>query len=955
MEFKHGIQRLAWNIYQQHDILFMLGAAGTGKALPLNAKLYKKSGPVEMGSIAVGDEIANPDGGFSKVTGVFPQGKKKIYRIEFHDNTHVDCCEDHLWQVSSISEKWTNRVVDTKYILENHKNISGRKKLYIETCKPVGFDRKSYVINPYLMGILISEGNLTNSNCDFTSADEEILATVSSQLENGYCCKSNGLSHRIVKVNRSSKPNLYKEELKELGLWSKLSHEKFIPQSYLYGSVDQRIALLQGLMDGDGTVERTGSISYSTSSEKLAEDFCQLIYSLGGTTRIKVKENCGYTNKDGEFVLCRNSFCCYLNLPQDIKMFLLPRKLKKIKTRTKYLPKRYISNVIQLNNEVEMQCISVDHKDKLYLTDNYTVTHNSHLAMAFAIEEILNRTRQKIYLTRPVVEAGENLGFLPGPQPLDAKILTPTGWTTMGSIKVGDYVIGRDGKQTKVLGVFPKGKKMVYRFTTTDNTATECCEDHLWLTQTFEDKKRKRNGSVKSTKDIISSLLTNKGKINHFIPRNEAVEFKKTVLPLAPYVLGTLLGDGYLGNAISLASVDKEIMNRVNEEVKSINCFLTHMKNSISYNFRSQLTNNKTAKKVLVNSQEFNSVSVASKELNINLGTLKNRCNKGLVVNNVKYEFLPLENRWMNPVKNIIENLGLLGCKATTKFIPEIYKYASIDDRIALLRGLMDTDGSVNKRNGEASFTTVSHQLAKDVVELVQSLGGRALIRERNRVGKVTTIKGHKATCRNKVYEFTISLPSNINPFYISRKAKYFSCKYMHQVGIKSIDSVCEKEVQCILVENNEHLYITDQYIVTHNTLEEKINPYMMPLWDVINKICGPTHEANRTRDIVNKSYEVAPIAYLRGRTLDDAVAILDEAQNCTKAQLKLFLTRMGENSKLIITGDPKQSDLGNGVTDLIDVVKRLEPVAGVGVVYFNEQCIVRHPLVGEIIKRLEK
>jgi hypothetical protein len=233
----------------------------------------------------------------------------------------------------------------------------------------------------------------------------------------------------------------------------------------------------------------------------------------------------------------------------------------------------------------------------------------SHLAMAFAIEEILNKTREKIYLTRPIIEAGESLGFLPGPQPLDAKILTPTGWATMGSIKVGDYVIGRDGKQTKVLGVFPKGKKMVYRFTTTDNTVTECCEDHLWLTQTFEDKKRKRNGSVKSTKDIMSNLLTNKGKINHFIPRNEAVEFKKTILPLAPYVLGTLLGNGYLGNAVSLAGVDKKIMNRVNEEIKPINCLLTQMK---------------TAKKVLVNSQEFSSLSVASKELNINLGTLKN-------------------------------------------------------------------------------------------------------------------------------------------------------------------------------------------------------------------------------------------------------------------------------------------------------------------------------------------
>lgn len=562
----------------------------------------------------------------------------------------------------------------------------------------------------------------------------------------------------------------------------------------------------------------------------------------------------------------------------------------------------------------------------------------SHLAMAFAIEEILNKTREKIYLTRPIIEAGESLGFLPGPQPLDAKILTPTGWATMGSIKVGDYVIGRDGKQTKVLGVFPKGKKMVYRFTTTDNTVTECCEDHLWLTQTFEDKKRKRNGSVKSTKDIMSNLLTNKGKINHFIPRNEAVEFKKTILPLAPYVLGTLLGNGYLGNAVSLAGVDKKIMNRVNEEIKPINCLLTQMK---------------TAKKVLVNSQEFSSLSVASKELNINLGTLKNRCNKGLVVNNVKYEFLSLENRWMNPVKNIIENLGLLGCKASAKFIPDIYKYASIDDRIALLRGLMDTGGSVSKRTGEASFATISYKLAKDVVELVQSLGGRALIRERNRVGKVTTIKGHKATCRNKAYEFTISLPSNINPFYLNRKAKYFSCKYIHRIGIKSIEPVCEKEVQCILVENNEHLYITDQYIVTHNTLEEKVDPYMMPLWDILNKICGPAHENNRTRDFVNKSYEVAPIAYLRGRTFSNSIAILDEAQNCTKSQLKLFLTRMGENSKLIITGDPKQSDLG--INDLIDVVRRLEPVAGVGVVYFNEECIVRHPLVGEVIKRLEK
>lgn len=553
LEFKHGVQRLAHNIYQQHDILFMLGPAGTGKALPLDATLYSRTGPVKMGSVKIGDEIANPDGTFSKITGVYPQGKKRICRVEFSDNTHVDCCEDHLWQVSSISNGWKNKVVDTKYILSNYRSESGRKKLYIETCKPVAFDRKSYAISPYLMGILIAEGSLTNSNCVFTSADEEVYVAVSSQLEEGYCCKSKGIDHRIVKTNRNNKPNFYKEELKSLGLWGKLAHQKSIPSDYLYGSVDQRIALLQGLMDGDGTVSKKGDISYSTSSEQLAKDFCQLIYSLGGTTRVRVKENCGYTDTDGEFVQCRNNFRCYVSLPQDVQIFLLSRKLKKVEARKKYLPKRYISNVTMLDSEVDMQCISVDHKDRLYLTDNFTVTHNTHLAMAFAIEEILNRqsNKEKIVLTRPVIEAGESLGYLPG-------------------------------------------------------------------------------------------------------------------------------------------------------------------------------------------------------------------------------------------------------------------------------------------------------------------------------------------------------------------------------------------------------------------TFDEKINPYMMPLWDCMQKIAGPTGEQNKMRDIINKSYEVAPLAYMRGRTFDDSVCVLDEAQNCTRSQLKLFLTRMGANSKMIITGDPKQSDIG-GIPDLVDVVCRLESVPGVGVVYFNEECIVRHKMVGEILKRLEK
>jgi len=137
-------------------------------------------------------------------------------------------------------------------------------------------------------------------------------------------------------------------------------------------------------------------------------------------------------------------------------------------------------------------------------------------------------------------------------------------------------------------------------------------------------------------------------------------------------------------------------------------------------------------------------------------------------------------------------------------------------------------------------------------------------------------------------------------------------------------------------------------------TFEEKINPYILPVFDCVRKLVGAGQDS--FEHFVTTFVEVAPIAYMRGRTFDDSVCIFDEAQNATHSQLKLFLTRFGNNSKIIVTGDPKQSDLpnhGNGVA-LVDVVHRLETLPGVGVIRFGEDSIVRHPLVSEILKRLE-
>jgi len=134
-------------------------------------------------------------------------------------------------------------------------------------------------------------------------------------------------------------------------------------------------------------------------------------------------------------------------------------------------------------------------------------------------------------------------------------------------------------------------------------------------------------------------------------------------------------------------------------------------------------------------------------------------------------------------------------------------------------------------------------------------------------------------------------------------------------------------------------------------TFDEKLLPYMMPMYDCIERCVGPE---GPQRDIIDRSISVRPLAYMRGSTFHDSVCIFDEAQNATKAQLKLFLTRFGENSKVIITGDPLQSDLRPCYRGLMDVVRKLEDLPGIGVISFKSNYIVRHPLIAGILDRLE-
>ncbi|MFZ3237060.1 MAG: PhoH family protein [Stellaceae bacterium] len=126
-----------------------------------------------------------------------------------------------------------------------------------------------------------------------------------------------------------------------------------------------------------------------------------------------------------------------------------------------------------------------------------------------------------------------------------------------------------------------------------------------------------------------------------------------------------------------------------------------------------------------------------------------------------------------------------------------------------------------------------------------------------------------------------------------------------------------------------------------------KLAPYLRPLDDALSERLG----GKRLKQLIGeRAIEIAPVAYMRGRTLNNAFIVIDEAQNCTYGQIKMLLTRLGANARMVVTGDPDQSDLLDGLSGLAEIARRLDPIAEVAVVRLGEADIVRHPLVAEML-----
>jgi phosphate starvation-inducible protein PhoH and related proteins len=529
----------------------------------------------------------------------------------------------------------------------------------------------------------------------------------------------------------------------------------------------------------------------------------------------------------------------------------------------------------------------------------------TYLAMAQAVHALQQKDVARLILCRPAVEAGERLGFLPGTlyekinpymrplydalyemmdpeqlnrliergtievsplafmrgraQPSSSRVLTPTGFHPMGSLEGGDLVIGSDGQPTPVLGVYPQGRKELFLVRTQDGASTLCCGEHLWAVRTPSDRRRGRPHRVLETREMRSRLRSAHFHRYELPLLSRPASFVPRQVPMDPYALGLLLGDGCITGSTTpaFATSDPELVAALESSLENIELVA---KGGPDYVLRH---------------------------------TKGHR--GGVIV--------------ANPVTAILRELDLLGSRSATKFVPELYLHNSPDIRLSVLQGLLDTDGGPVSQLGRTcriQYVTTSPRLRDHVVFLVRSLGGVAYWRTRPAAGRRPgRAKGRDVQHRNDAFAIDIRLPDGLPPFRLPRKA----ARYERDGGgrpmrfVDSIEPAGEDETLCISVAAADSLYVTDGFMLTHNTL-------------------------------------------------NDSFIILDEAQNTTPEQMKMFLTRLGFGSKVVVTGDITQVDLPAGSYSGLNIVREiLTDIGGLEFVYLTAKDVVRHKIVQEIVE----
>jgi hypothetical protein len=420
--------------YEYEFETLITGEKGSGKAQPLDCLVATPYGFKPIGSLVIGSQVSNPDGSASKVIGVYPQGIKPVFRLTFSDGASTRATGEHLWLYTTVmrqykgdnryypfdeEDKVKGRIATTdglSDILKSNRDRSDKSmpnSIHIPSPRPLNFSpggKKGWLreVDPYLLGVLLGDGCLRSKDTvSFSSADSEIIEEVARKiLPLTMASKRNGsVDYRI----RGSRPII--DSLKKLGVWGKLSDSKFVPDVYRVAPESVRMDLLRGLMDTDGTVDKDGSCSFTSTSLQLAQDVQWLVRSIGGVASISSKIP-KFTYK-GERKIGLKAYTVSLRTDKDSDMFFLSRKKERCRD-LRGLPmmrtSRYLVS-IEPDGEAECVCISVDNPNQLYITDDFIVTHNTTSSIIWIIRgnlDVPENERDAIddcYINCPVFRA----------------------------------------------------------------------------------------------------------------------------------------------------------------------------------------------------------------------------------------------------------------------------------------------------------------------------------------------------------------------------------------------------------------------------------------------------------------------------------------------------------------------------------------------------------------------
>lgn len=388
------------------------GAAGGGKMGLLDSTVCTPFGFRKIRDLKVGDIITSATtGGQQRIIYLHPIETHEFYRIHFIDGTHFDCSEGHLWQLH-LSRKqtkrkdtdgnrqnervWTSRMI-YEWMQRKQSGMYRGCNLIVPLCAPVQFTMTNMLghpkpLAPYILGALIGDGCMTETVTDqntvqFTTMDDVIVERFRQE---GY-----DMNHWQQKAGgRARDYRIYDtefvKELRTLNLAGCDASTKFIPIQYKYGTIEERKKLMQGLMDTDGYVDDRGHLSYSTISNRLAEDVAFIVRSLGGIATVK-RNPAGYKDKNGDLVTCRDTYDVYIRTKLDPELVALPRKKKRCRYEfnagSSELGKRIVD--VKMLGPREGRCITVDEPCGLYVADNFTVTHNSYIGSVWLISSCI--------------------------------------------------------------------------------------------------------------------------------------------------------------------------------------------------------------------------------------------------------------------------------------------------------------------------------------------------------------------------------------------------------------------------------------------------------------------------------------------------------------------------------------------------------------------------------------